>query len=83
MKKVGAVVVFDITKDGKLQKSWSKSIFFTGFDCIELCLAIDGKQGVIYEGKPKEGTTVQVTITVDDKDFIDLALGKANAPSVC
>jgi hypothetical protein len=24
-----------------------------------------------------------VTITVDDKDFIDLALGKANAPSVC
>jgi hypothetical protein len=24
-----------------------------------------------------------VTITVDDNDFVDLALGKANAPSVC
>lgn len=46
-------------------------------------VAIDGKQGVIYEGKPKEGTTAQVTITVDDGDFIDLAMGKANAPAVC
>ncbi len=24
-----------------------------------------------------------MTITVDDNDFIDLALGKANAPAVC
>lgn len=44
--------------------------------------AIDGKQGSVYEGKPKEGTTAQVTITVDDNDFIDLASGKANAPAV-
>ena len=50
---------------------------------LYLSSAIDGKQGVIYEGKPKEGTTAQVTITVDDNDFIDLALGKANAPAVC
>jgi hypothetical protein len=50
---------------------------------IIFCLAIDGKQGVIYDGKPKEGTTAQVTITVDDDDFINLALGKANAPAVC
>jgi hypothetical protein len=45
--------------------------------------AIDGKQGSIYEGTPKEGTKAQVTITVDDNDFIELALGKANAPAVC
>jgi hypothetical protein len=50
---------------------------------MDFSLAIDGKQGVIYEGKPKEGTTAQVTITVDDNDFIDLALGKASAPAVC
>jgi len=24
VKKVGAVIVFDITKDGKIAKSWSK-----------------------------------------------------------
>jgi hypothetical protein len=46
-------------------------------------LAIDGKQGAIYDGKPKEGTTAQVTITVDDNDFVELASGKANAPAVC
>lgn len=46
------------------------------------CLAIDGKKGVISEGKPTEGTAAQVTITVSDDDFIDLALGKANAPAV-
>ncbi len=47
-----------------------------------LFLAIDGKKGTINEGKPQEGTTAQVTITVDDNDFVDLALGKANAPAV-
>ncbi len=26
VKKVGAIIVFDITKDGKVQQSWSKSI---------------------------------------------------------
>ncbi|CAF3786637.1 unnamed protein product [Adineta steineri] len=66
IKKVNAVIVFDVTKDGKIQKSWT----------------IDGKQGTLYEGKPKEGTTAQVTITVDDNDFVDLASGKANAPSL-
>ena len=44
--------------------------------------AIDGKKGTITEGKPAEGTTAQVTITVSDDDFIDLAMGKANAPAV-
>ncbi|UJR13565.1 hypothetical protein I4U23_000578 [Adineta vaga] len=66
VKKVGAIIVFDITKDGKVQQSWT----------------IDGKQGKIYEGKPKEGTTAQVTITVDDNDFIQLSTGKANAPAL-
>ncbi len=28
VKKVGAVVVFDITKDGKFQQSWSKEFLF-------------------------------------------------------
>ncbi|CAF3317359.1 unnamed protein product [Rotaria socialis] len=66
VKKVGAVIVFDITKDGKVQQSWT----------------IDGKKGAIYEGKPAAGTTAQVTITVADDDFVDLALGKANAPAL-
>ncbi len=48
-----------------------------------LFLAIDGKKGTINEGKPQEGITAQVTITVDDDDFVDLASGKANAPAVC
>lgn len=52
---------------------------FCDFVCF---LAIDGKKGTITEGKPGEGTTAQVTITVSDDDFIDLALGKANAPAV-
>ncbi|CAF1012491.1 unnamed protein product [Rotaria sordida] len=66
VKKVGAVIVFDITKDGNVQQSWT----------------IDGKKGTIYEGKPLEGTTAQVTITVDDNDFVDLSSGKANAPAL-
>ncbi|CAF2703141.1 unnamed protein product [Rotaria sp. Silwood2] len=66
VKKVGAIIVFDITKDGNFQRSWT----------------IDGKKGTIYEGKPLEGTTAQVTITVDDNDFVDLASGKANAPAL-
>ncbi|CAF1506962.1 unnamed protein product [Adineta steineri] len=66
VKKIGAIIVFDITKDGKVQQSWT----------------IDGKKGSIYEGKPQEGTTAQVTITVDDNDFVDLASGKASAPAL-
>ncbi|CAF0839506.1 unnamed protein product [Rotaria sordida] len=66
VKKIGAIVLFDITKDGKFQQSWT----------------IDGKQGIIYEGKPNEGATAQVTITLDDNDFFDLALGNANAPAL-
>ncbi|CAF4392772.1 unnamed protein product, partial [Rotaria magnacalcarata] len=61
VKKIGAIIQFDITKNGKFQHSWT----------------IDGKQGIIYDGKPTEGTTAQVTITVDDNDFVELALGKA------
>ena len=44
--------------------------------------AIDGKKGTIIQGKPQDGTTAQVTIMVDDDDFVDLASGKANAPAV-
>ncbi|CAF1645646.1 unnamed protein product [Rotaria magnacalcarata] len=66
VKKIGAIIQFDITKNGKFQHSWT----------------IDGKQGIIYDGKPTEGTTAQVTITVDDNDFVELALGKANASAL-
>ena len=83
VKKVGAVILFDITKDGKAEQSWStserKKIQINNF----FFLAIDGKKGTVYEGKPQTGTTAQVTITVDDNDFVDLATGKANAPAVC
>ncbi|CAF0908013.1 unnamed protein product [Adineta ricciae] len=66
VKKIGAIIVFDITKDGNVQQSWT----------------IDGKKGTIYEGSPQEGAKAQVTITVDDDDFVDLATGKANAPAL-
>lgn len=98
VKKVGAIILFDISKNGKVEKSWSKcrhwfdergggqntkAHYLHSVTSRCLSVAIDGKQGVIYEGKPKEGAQAQVTITVDDNDFIDLALGKANAPAVC
>lgn len=84
IKRIGAIVLFDITKDGKFQQSWSEFIaYYTSkFFSMNIHLAIDGKQGTIYEGKPNEGTTAQVTITIDDTDFIQLALGKANPPAV-
>jgi hypothetical protein len=47
-----------------------------------LFVAIDGKKSILYEGKPKDGVTAQVTITVDDNDFVDMASGKANAAAV-
>lgn len=57
--------------------------YFIHLDFIDLSIAIDGKQGIIYEGKPADGVLAQVTITVDDNDFVELARGKANAPAVC
>ena len=61
---------------------WEQQRFVVLLDIVSSS-AIDGKQGLIYEGKPKEGTSAQVTITVDDADFVQLAQGKANAPAVC
>ena len=64
----------------------AKSCFFSDeqWRSIDsLCSAIDGKQGTVYEGKPQPGTTAQITITVADEDFVELAAGKANAPAVC
>ena len=84
MKKIGAVIVFEITKDGQVQQSWSKfSVLDQQIEYLSFLSAIDGKKGTINQGKPQEGTTAQVTITVDDNDFVDLASGKANAPAVC
>lgn len=53
------------------------------FSLVTFLLAIDGKNGTINEDKPQNGATAQVTITLDDNDFVDLAAGKANAPAVC
>lgn len=81
---MGAVILFDITKDGNVQQSWSKLTFIEWRNIsISFFLAIDGKKGTITEGKPQDGTAAQVTIIVDDDDFADLAAGKANAPAVC
>ena len=80
-KKVGVSVDIDWTRGGGGQNTKAHYLHSVTSRCLSV--AIDGKQGVIYEGKPKEGAQAQVTITVDDNDFIDLALGKANAPAVC
>jgi hypothetical protein len=67
-------------KVGVSSQTWIKKYNIYNYVCF--FPAIDGKKGTITEGKPQDGTTAQVTITVDDDGFVDLASGKANAPAV-
>lgn len=40
--------------------------------------ALDLKNGVVYEGSPKDGAKPDTTLAVTDSDFVDIALGKLN-----
>mgnify|MGYP002147855068 CR=1 FL=1 len=78
MVQVLIIVLYQLRLEKMVKKNlWDFRILSTF--CFS---AIDGKKGLIYQGKPKEGSTAQVTITVDDTDFVSLAQGKANAPAV-
>uniref|UniRef100_A0A8W8HP19 Peroxisomal multifunctional enzyme type 2 n=1 Tax=Magallana gigas TaxID=29159 RepID=A0A8W8HP19_MAGGI len=61
-KKINAVFLFDITKDGKPAAKWTA----------------DMKTGAgVYKGEPKQGKA-DCTLTIDDKNMVDMASGKLN-----
>ncbi|KAK7590229.1 hypothetical protein V9T40_001842 [Parthenolecanium corni] len=62
LKKINGVFLYNITKDGKVVSTWTADL----------------KTGEIYKGNAKKGTKVDTTITIDDSDMVDLALGKLN-----
>lgn len=52
----------------------SRTIFYSKSFRI---LAIDLKSAKLYEGTP-QGVKPDTTLTVNDEDFVDIALGKTN-----
>ncbi|CAF1395501.1 unnamed protein product, partial [Didymodactylos carnosus] len=50
VKKINAIIVFDITKDGAVVQSWT----------------IDGKKGKLYSGKPDEAAQATITVDDED-----------------
>ncbi|CAH1795822.1 unnamed protein product, partial [Owenia fusiformis] len=61
-KQVNSILTFVITKDKKPMRRWT--------------LDLKGNNE-LYEGDPKKGKA-DVTITVDDSDYVDLVTGKLN-----
>ncbi|KAI5708943.1 hypothetical protein M8J76_006749 [Diaphorina citri] len=64
-KKVNGVFVYVILKNGKKADTWTADL----------------KKGKVYKGEPEAGVKADTTITVEDSDLVDIALGKLNAQS--
>lgn len=62
VKSINGVFVYVITKGGKVVSKWT----------------LDLKKGQVYKGDPEAGINVDTTLTVDDQDMVDIALGKLN-----
>uniref|UniRef100_A0A1B6D6F1 SCP2 domain-containing protein n=1 Tax=Clastoptera arizonana TaxID=38151 RepID=A0A1B6D6F1_9HEMI len=62
VKAINGVFVYNITKGGKVQGTWT----------------LDLKKCSVYKGEPEKGVKVDATVTIDDQDMVDLALGKLN-----
>lgn len=62
LKSINGVFVYHITKSGKVSSTWTADL----------------KTGKIYRGEPEKGIKADTTLTIDDSDMIDLALGKLN-----
>lgn len=84
-KKINAVFLYHITKNGKPVKKWGKwlPVVYT-FNLVRninwfvnLFAVIDLKEASVYEGDAK-GATVDTTLTLSDDDFVNIALGKLN-----
>lgn len=85
-KAVNGVFFLNITKNGKIVKKWSKfrnmlmkyiRNNMESHSILSLFLAIDLKNLKLYEGSPKD-IKADTTLTVNDDDFVDIALGKMN-----
>ncbi|KAH7693763.1 Protein MAOC-1, partial [Aphelenchoides avenae] len=62
VKKVNALVQYDITKDGKTTAQFT--------------IDLKNGNGDVYEGIPKNGEKPSVTVTVDDDNFAQIVAGK-------
>lgn len=86
-KAINGIFLVNITKSGKVVKKWSefnieilKRLSFCLIVSLtkkKLFLAIDLKNLKLYEGEPKD-VKADTTLTVNDEDFVDVALGKMN-----
>ncbi|KAK9497186.1 hypothetical protein O3M35_004551 [Rhynocoris fuscipes] len=62
IKKINGVFQYNVSADDGTVKVWT----------------CDFKNGDVYEGDPKSGTKVDTYLSVNDKDLIEMALGKLN-----
>lgn len=62
IKKINGVFVYNITKNGKPVATWTADL----------------KKGKVYKGMPTDGVKADTTITIDDSDMVDMAIGKLN-----
>lgn len=77
-KAVNAVFLYIITKDGKQAKQWSmynKRTWMTDV-ILFFFVAMDLKEGKVFEGTPKDKPNT--TLTISDDDFVLLATNKLN-----
>ncbi|KAL1449165.1 hypothetical protein WDU94_000386 [Cyamophila willieti] len=65
VKKVNGVFVYVILKNGTKADTWTADL----------------KKGKVYKGEPEAGVKADTTITVEDSDLVDIALGKLNPQS--
>lgn len=65
VKRVNAILGFKITKGGKTVREWT--------------VDLKNAPGMVFQGLPKNKNKPNVTITVSDQDFMDLASGQINA----
>ncbi|KAF8374177.1 hypothetical protein PRIPAC_80606 [Pristionchus pacificus] len=61
-KKINAIVVYEITKDGKPACTWT--------------MDFKTKPNEVYEGLPKNGAKPNVTVTIDDEIFVAVSAGE-------
>ncbi|GMR45079.1 hypothetical protein PMAYCL1PPCAC_15274, partial [Pristionchus mayeri] len=62
LKKINAIVVYEILKDGKLAGKWT--------------MDFKKSPNEVYEGEPKNGAKPNCTVTMEDETFVALSAGE-------
>ena len=83
VKKIKALFLWKVTKNGKTVTEWSKLILACNLILLYDTAALDLKNapGEVYQGAPRNGK-VDCTLTMSDEDIIKMASGELDAQKV-